>query len=362
MVGVSVYIRRNMAESPLFARAKAEGKTSINPLKESFGNKANLKLVLRALFGVTMGLGVMSWSTVFYVQSFFLNIFFGWLSDKTGRKPLILLSLLLAVVSLRPVYEQIYQTTNLNDKTEDKARTTTDKKEALPAGTLLTMTTRHFYTDGTSFQEVEKVTIAGGQTAKTELLKTVFIGKTDEWKLILMVFLLVGISAMNFGPRAAFLVEMFPLKIRYTSLSVPYHVGFGVFGGMALVIATYLVGKATEAHSEQFYLAGLTYPLIIMSVAFVIGLLYLKENRAEQIPKTQSNFLRQARRKLGIVWILLGVAAAYFGIFELGIPKIMSGKQDDLIFGIIVMLVITPVTTVGLFIFGKYALQGEYDE
>lgn len=387
MVGVSVYIRRNMAESPLFARAKAEGKTSVNPLKESLGNKANLKLVLLALFGVTMGLGVMSWSTVFYVQSFFLNtlfleynqvntiliigmllamplnILFGWLSDKTGRKPLILLSLLLAVVSLRPIYEQIYQTTNLSNKTEDKARMTADKKEeALSAGTLVTTTTRRFYTDGTSFQEVEKVTTTGGQTAKTELAKTVVINNSDQWTLSFLVFLLVGISAMNFGPLAAFLVEMFPLKIRYTSLSVPYHIGFGVFGGMALVIATYLVNKATEAQSEQFYLAGLTYPLIIMSVAFVIGLLYLKENRAEQIPKTQSIFLRQAKQKLGIVWILLGIAAAYFGIFELGIPKISSGKQDDLIFGIIVMLVITPVTTVGLFIFGKYALQGEYDE
>ena len=143
MVGISVYIRKNMTESPLFAHAKAEGKTSVNPLKESFGNKANLKVVLLALFGVTMGLGVMSWASLFYIQSFLqktlfleysqvnkiiiivlltvipLDIFFGWLSDKIGRKPLILISLFIAAVCFRPLFEQIYQTTNLKNKTKE---------------------------------------------------------------------------------------------------------------------------------------------------------------------------------------------------------------------------------------------------
>ncbi|MEO8711393.1 MAG: MFS transporter, partial [Parafilimonas sp.] len=133
MVGISVYIRRKMAESPLFAHAKAEGKTSANPLKESFGNKANLKVVLLALFGVTMGVGVVNGPIFFFVQTFLLktlfldysqvntifinvllitlpaNIIFGWLSDKIGRKPLLLLSLFLAIIFFRPIYEQMYQ-------------------------------------------------------------------------------------------------------------------------------------------------------------------------------------------------------------------------------------------------------------
>ncbi len=137
MVAISVYIRKNMAESPLFSKAKAEGKTSSNPLKESFGKKANLKLVLLALFGVTKGLGATSWASVFYVQTFFLkfmsldydqantiivtglvlgagfNIFFGWLSDRVGRKPIILLGLFLSLVCFRPIFQVMYQTTNL---------------------------------------------------------------------------------------------------------------------------------------------------------------------------------------------------------------------------------------------------------
>ncbi len=132
-----------MAESPLFAKAKAEGKTSTNPLVDSFGNKANLKLVLLALFGITIGIGGMNWSSLFYVQTYFtiflsidydqvntiiiigvvlaigFTIFFGWLSDRVGRKPLIMLSLFLAIISYRPMFEFMYQTVNLNHKTED---------------------------------------------------------------------------------------------------------------------------------------------------------------------------------------------------------------------------------------------------
>lgn len=387
MLGVSVYIRKNMAESPLFAHAKAAGKTSVNPLKESFGNKANLKLVLLALFGVTMGLGVMNWTSIFYIQSFLLNtlsleynevntiiiivllvtipldIFFGWLSDKIGRKPLILLSLLLAILCFRPLFEQIYQTVNLENKIEDTSRVSIEKKEELlPIGLVVTTTTRHYYNDKTISQEVEKVTIADGKSSKTKLVKTVIINNTDKRTLIVLIALLLFISYISYGPLAAYLVEMFPLKIRYTSLSFPYHIGHGIFGGMALVIATYLVNKANEAHSENYYTAGLTYPILLMSISFVIGLFYLREYKdIESSPSRRSNILIKVKRILGIVWILLGIAAVYFGIFELGLPK-LSGKQDDLIFGIIVTVIITPLASVGLFLLGKYSLQGEYDE
>lgn len=384
MVGISVYIRRRMAESPLFAHAKAEGKTSLNPLKESFGNKANLKMVLLALFGVTMGVGVVNGPIFFFIQTFLLktlfldysqvntifiivvlivfplDIIFGWLSDKIGRKPLLLFSLLLAIIFFRPIYEQMYETVNLKNKTEDISKISIEKKQV---GEVYVTTTKHFYTDKTIYQEVEKITAVKDAPSKTELEKTILINDTDKWKLIFWVSMLLGIGCISYGPLASFLVEMFPLKIRYTSLSFPYHIGFGILGGMTLVISTYLVTKATEAHDPKYYLAGLTYHIVLMTICFVIGLLYLKENYAERANiKTSSKYVNALKRGLGAIWMLLGLAAAYFGILELGLPKIYSGKQDDLIFGIIMMVIITPIVSGGLFLFGKYAWQGEYDD
>ena len=383
MVGISVYIRKNMAESPLFAHAKAEGATSVNPLKESFGKKANLKVVLLAIFGVTMGVGVVNGPIFFFIQTFLLktlfldygqvntifitvllialptNIIFGWLSDKIGRKPLLLLSLLLAIILFRPIYQQMYQTVNLKNKTENISQILIEKKQE---GLAAITTTRHFYTDKTIYQEVEKLTTVQGQTSKIELVKTIFISDTDKWKLISLVCLLLVIAGISYGPLAAYLVEMFPLRIRYTSLSFPYHIGFGILGGMTLVIGTYLVNKATEAHSAEYYLAGLTYHIVLMTISLVIGLFYLKEKYAERAEvKTSSKNVNKLKRGLGIVWMLLGLAALYFGILELGLPKIYSGKQDDLIFGIIMMAVITPIISGGLLLFGKYAWQGDYD-
>jgi hypothetical protein len=102
--------------------------------------------------------------------------------------------------------------------------------------------------------------------------------------------------------------------------------------------------------------------MVLMTISLVIGLFYLKENYAERVSvKTSSKNINAIKRGLGIVWILLGLGAAYLGIFELGLPKILSGKQDDLIFGIIMMAIITPIISGGLLLFGKYAWQGEYD-
>jgi MFS family permease len=384
MVGISVYIRRRMAESPLFARAKAEGKTSVNPLKESFGNKANLKLILLALFGVTMGVGVENGPIFFFIHSFLLetlflgysqvnmifiivliivfptNIVSGWLSDKIGRKPVILLSLFLAIVFFRPIYEGMYQTVNLNNKKEDLSKISFEKKQE---GSTTISTTRHFYTDKTICKEVEKTTPVQGEPSKTQLVKTIFLNSADKWKLISLVCLLLVIAGIAYGPLASFLVEMFPLKIRYTSLSFPYHLGFGILGGMTLVIGPYLVNKAAEAHNAKYYLSGLTYHIVLMTVSLVIGLFYLKDNFAGRAGvRTSSKYKNAIKRGLGIVWMLLGLAAAYFGILKLGLPKIYSGEQKNLIFGIIMMAVITPIISVGLFLFGKYAWQGEYDD
>ncbi|MGH2563508.1 MAG: MFS transporter [Ginsengibacter sp.] len=386
LVAISAYMRKRMSESPLYAKAKAEGKTSSNPLKESFGNKANLKIVLLSLFGLMTGVGVISWSSVFYTQSFLIKtmfvdydqantfvavgillglpllVFFGWLSDRIGRKYLLLSSMLLGILLFRPVFGKMYQLTNLHHKVENTAAIIIDtKSEILPGNdTLFTTTAKHFYTDGTILREVKKETRS---TGKTETVKTIQVNNADKWALIFLIFILDFISCLSYGPLAAYLVEMFPLKIRYSSLSLPYHIGFGIFGGMAPLIATYLIEKANDHHKADYYLAGLTYPITLMSVSLVIGLLYLKENRKEQVTvKKQSVAINKLKKLLGIVWILLGIAAGIFGIFKLGLPNIMTGDQDDLIFGLIMMLIITPIASVGLIIFGKYALQGEYDE
>jgi MFS family permease len=323
MVYVSVLIRKNMSESPLFAKAKAEGKTSTNPLKESFGNKLNFKFVLLALFGATMGQGVVWYTGQFYAQTFLLKImniefdqantlliialmmgtplfvFFGWLSDKVGRKPIMLAGMLFAVLAYRPIYEKMYQTANLKNKEEIVAQTTSEvKRDLAPKSTsdsLITTTTKKVYVDGTTYKEVKKQTIVAGKAEadqpKAEVTKTVKVNNSDEWTLIWLIFIQLLFVTMAYGPIAAFLVEMFPVKIRYTSMSLPYHIGNGVFGGLMPAIATYLVTKAKDANeiaekagetivNTQPYLEGLNYPILIAGVCFVIGLLYIKEDRS----------------------------------------------------------------------------------
>ena len=391
MIAISVWIRRNMTESPLFAKAKLEGKTSVNPLKESFGNKANLKVVLLALFGLTMGLGVVGYSSTFYSQSFLIKImfvdydqanmivvaavsmgipfyvFFGWLSDHIGRKFILMTGLVLSILFFRPIFDRMYQTTNLRTKVENKqAMQVNVKRELLLksiSDSLITTTTVRYYTDGTRCQEIKREVLRMGKTNTSEVITSINLNASDEWKLIFLVFQMMFIFTVAYGPLAAFVVEMFPLKIRYTSMSLPYHIGFGIFGGMSIVIATYLIGKAQAAHVADFYLAGLNYPVVLMGVCLVIGLLYLKENReGKTIVKVPSKNLNKVKRSMGYVWMLLGVAAAYLGMFQLGIPKFTSGNMDDLIFGIIVLFFITPVASLGLILFGKYAIDGEYDD
>jgi len=386
LVVVSVIIRKNMSESPLFAKAKAEGRTSRNPLKDSFGNKENLKIVLLAIFGLTLGIGVVGYSSTFFLQSFMVKfmfidydqankvliiglicgvpfyMFFGWLSDRVGKKPVLMMALFLGIVGFRPVFDQIYQTVDLQKKVENKSAMTVDvKQQLLPHNEQITITTtQHVYTDGTLLAEVKKQT---PRIINPDISKVIKISPPDERKLVFLVFLLVIVVAMAHGASAAYLVEMFPLKIRYTSLSLPYHIGFGIFGGMAPVISAYLIAKANADHSPDYYLAGLNYPIILMSISLVIGILYLKENKEEQVARIKNPAKKnRLKRMLGFVWILLGLIAAYWGIVKLGFPKIGSGKPDDLIFGIIVMFVVTPIITIGLLTFGKYALQGEYDD
>lgn len=381
LVGISLYMRKNMAESPLYAEAKQAGTTSKKPLKEALGKPENLKVVLLAVFGLTLGIGVASYASIVYVQNFLIKfrfldydqtssivifglllgnpfyVFFGWLSDRVGRKPLLMIGLLLAIIGFRPIYAQMYQTTSLQSRSIDqKASKQVSEITVLPVGdSLQTITHTTHYTDGTVHQEIKKINLSSGSTELTQSIK---VNAGDLRMLIWMTTLLVIICSMCASPSTAFLVEMFPLKIRYTSFSLPYHISYGVFGGMAPVIATYLIEKANLGRDAHYYLAGLSYPILLMSISLLIGLLYLREN-SSAAPKP---LLSRVQKYLGIIWIIIALFAAYFGIVELGIPKLSSGKQEDLIFGVIVTFLITPVSCIGLFLFGRYAWLGKYKD
>ena len=328
MVGVSYLIRRNMHESPLFAKVKSEGKTSANPLKESFGNKLNFKFVLLALLGVTMGQGVVWYTGQFYAMSFIEKVMnvpkeqvdsiliwglclgtpffvlFGWLSDKIGRKWIMMAGMLVAILSYRTIYSNMYDRADIKLKTEivDKATSIAEIKENAKnknGGMDSVYIVTKAFEDGTTYKEVKTVTLNNGAVdmkdgkAVVDVKKTVTISDSDKWFLVLMVFIQMLFVTMVYGPVAAFLVEMFPVKIRYTSMSLPYHIGNGIFGGLLPAIATFLVtnakglnDKAKEAGLEIMpvekpYLEGLWYPIIIAGICFIIGTIYLdsKDNK-----------------------------------------------------------------------------------
>ena len=304
MVGVSYLIRKNMSESPLFAKAKAEGKTSKNPLKESFGNKLNFKFVLLALFGATMGQGVIWYTGQFYALSFINKVcnvsfdqtneilvfalilgtpffvFFGWLSDKIGRKNIMMAGMLLGVLLYRPIYRSIFQTADLSTKEVLTEKAEPIKESVNADGAPVTISkTLKTYADGA--QSVETKTILNADQSES-IAKSNTLANGDKWWLIFLVFIQVLFVTMVYGPIAAFLVEMFPTKIRYSSMSLPYHVGNGIFGGLLPTIATYLATNAKNDGKAEYYLEGLWYPIIIAAVCFVIGMLYIS-NKDKQM-------------------------------------------------------------------------------
>ena len=300
MVFVSYLIRKNMDESPVFAKAKKEGTTSSNPLKDSFGNKYNLKFVLLALFGATMGQGVVWYTGQFYAMNFMKTvmtidssqvdellgialllgtpffIFFGWLSDKIGRKYIMMGGMLLAILLYLPIYKTMYQTTLLSNKVEipEKTKTLVELKENKKHTIDSIFTSSKEFTDGTVYHEI-KIVALNKEKSNAEIKSTITINSNDKWLLVFMVFIQIIFVAMVYGPIAAFLVEMFPAKIRYTSMSLPYHVGNGIFGGLLPAISTYLVINGKDAGDAEFYLEGLWYPIIIASVCFIIGMIYI---------------------------------------------------------------------------------------
>jgi MHS family proline/betaine transporter-like MFS transporter len=314
LVIVSIIIRMRMKESPMFAKLKDEGNVSTNPLKESFGNKANFKMVLLVLFGATMGQGVVWYTGQFYAQLFLLNtckvdatqvntwlcvalllgtggfVLFGWLSDKIGRKVIMMMGMALAIVCTKPLFKRMFAYASPAHKTEITEKATSEVKMALaPKSTtdsLKTTKTVKFYTDGTSVTDTKKETIfadtasAAAKAYKAPAAaKVVKLGESNKWPIIWSIVCLVLFVTMVYGPIAAFLVELFPTKIRYTSMSLPYHIGNGVFGGLVPLIGT-LMTEATKTKElpggDPF--AGLAYPMTIAMLCLLIGTMLLPKN------------------------------------------------------------------------------------
>ena len=321
LVGVSIYIRLKMSESPLYAALKKEGTTSTNPIKESFGHKANFKMVLLALFGAVMGQGVIWYTSQFYAQSFLENtvklefmqnreillwaiglatpffLFFGWLSDKVGRKWIMLTGMLLGVIFYRPIFNELLKSADAKEWMKQKPGNYKESelvfkdisiKDTVNNTTLdLSVCNQKSYyqlNDGTKFIEnrfdtIDKVEVKKDVVRDTKPSYSEKILSTSlKWKFIFLVWIMIVFVTMAYGPIAAFLVELFPTKIRYTSMSLPYHIGNGVFGGLVPFIATLLSTTFTKDP-----LVGLWYPIGVAALCFVIGALYLNNKIDKEV-------------------------------------------------------------------------------
>lgn len=309
LVGISIYIRLRMAESPLFARIKSEGKLSKNPWKESFGNKANLTLVLIALFGATAGQGVVWYTGQFYAMTFIENtlhvnqvqtwniisvalllgtplfVYFGWLSDRIGRKHIMMAGMLLAVVLYIPIYKQMYNVADVQGSTAVDAPVINHTTAADAAGKPVAITvTETRFADGNILTQTVSKTVAETAEPTVVTKNQITLGTNNFWAMVLLVFVQVVFVAMVYGPIAAFLVELFPTRIRYTSMSLPYHIGNGIFGGLTPLIATWLyVATQTEANPEGDPYAGLYYPIIVAAVCFVVGMIFLSNKKKADV-------------------------------------------------------------------------------
>jgi MFS family permease len=332
LLAFSVYIRLKLQESPIFKAMKSQGKGSKAPLKDSFTNWANLKIVLLALFGATAGQGVVWYAGQFYAL-FFLTLYlkvdyltayiligaslligtpffivFGALSDKIGRKWIIMAGCIIAAVTYFPLFKAL--THNINPALETYAAQTPITVAASDCAMHIFPTPKTRYSDcdkakdfltkaGLSFDSQPEVP---GETVVTKIgsvelhgysedkykaaLKTTGYPATFDksalnWPMtILILFILVIYVTMVYGPIAAFLVELFPTRIRYTSMSLPYHIGNGWFGGMLPLLATAIVASRGNIY------AGLWYPIIVAVMSFVIGSLFIKETKDRDIAHT----------------------------------------------------------------------------
>jgi len=348
LLGVSVWIRLSLSESPAFQKMKAEGKTSKAPLSESFGQWKNLKIVILALIGLTAGQAVVWYTGQFYALFFLTQqlkvdpttanlmiaaslligtpffVVFGTLSDKIGRKPIIMAGCLLAVVTYFPVFKMItaYANPDLAKAQATAGVTVTaDPKSCSFQGNPVAreidfrsscdIAKRYLVQNSVSYDNIEgapgskAVVKIGEKTIEAPVGNVVNLkfdeasakeiaafkkGVADDLKVagypakadpakmnkvmvVALLFWLVLLVTMVYGPIAAMLVELFPTRIRYTSMSLPYHIGNGWFGGLLPTTAFAIVATTGNMYN------GLWYPIIIAGVTLVVGTLFVRETK-----------------------------------------------------------------------------------
>ncbi|MGX1198297.1 MFS family permease [Parvibaculum sp. MBR-TMA-1.3b-4.2] len=345
LLGISVWIRVQLNESPLFKKMKEEGTLSKSPIKESFGKWPNLKIVLIALLGLTAGQAVVWYTGQFYALFFLTRILkvdgqtanlliagalllatpffivFGSLSDRIGRKPVILAGCLIAALSYFPIFTALTHFANpaleaaqreapvvvIADPAEcsfqfnpvgtasftsscDVAKSALAKdgipysNEVAPAGTIAIVKVGD--AELASFDATQDGAAdrraAFNATLKTVLRDAGYPKAADPARInytmvVALLFMLVLLVTMVYGPIAAALVELFPTRIRYTSMSLPYHIGNGWFGGFLPTVSFAIVAATGNVYS------GLWYPVIIAAMTFVIGLLFLPETKDREL-------------------------------------------------------------------------------
>ncbi|PNG27173.1 MFS transporter [Methylocella silvestris] len=357
LLGVSLWIRLQLNESPAFAKIKADGTASRAPLKDAFGNWANARIVLLALFGLTMGQGVIWYTGQFYALSFMQQtlridnftasllliwamalgagffVLFGWLSDRIGRKPIIMFGCLIAAATYMPIFDRITAIANpalnaayqkisvqviadpadcgnlFNPVDTRKAATSCDiardllashsikyAREMAPVGKPARIAIESRQIDVFAAADVADPQAARAQldrnllgaleqagyprsddATRVRMANALDVFRPQVAKLIGLLFLLVLYVAMVYGPIAAALVELFPTRIRYTSLSLPYHIGNGWFGGLLPATAFAMVAETGDS------LYGLWYPMAIALACFVIGVAFVPETKDRDI-------------------------------------------------------------------------------
>jgi MFS family permease len=338
LLAVSVWIRLKLNESPVFLKMKEEGKNSKRPLTEAFGQWSNAKIAILALLGATAGEAVVWYGGQFYALFFLTQtlkvpavtaqilialglllgtpffILFGWLSDRIGRKPIILTGFLLAALTYFPIFKAIthfanpalemalssspvtviadpgecsfqlkltgvesYTTSCDIAKSALVTRSVNYENQAAPAGTVaqVKIGDQTIAANTPNFPAVlQQAIVQHGYPAAADPNQISYV------PTVLLLMLLVVYVTLVYAPIAAWLVELFPTRIRYSGLSLPYHIGNGWFGGFLPATAFAIVAATGDIYS------GLWYPIVIASVSFVIGLVFLPETKDVDITRT----------------------------------------------------------------------------
>ncbi|WP_175732095.1 MFS transporter [Burkholderia ambifaria] len=348
LLGISVYVRLSMHESPAFQRIKAEGRTSRAPLSEAFGQWRYLKLVLQALFGLLAGQAVVWFTALFYAMFFLtqtlkvdagttnllvglalvistpLYVFFGRLSDRIGRKPIILCGSFLAALTIVPIFHGLTHFANpalAAAQASSPVAIVSDPADCSfqfnPTGTAsfnsaCDVARRVLSANSVSYATVDAAvgsstrvkigsteiaapSLKGLAPAQAKVAEQQFRMATiralgaagyplkadpdtvNRPMILVLLVLLMAYGAMTLGPIAAILVEMFPTRIRYTAMSLPYHVGNGYFGGLLPTVCFALVAQTGDIYF------GLWYPVTVAAVSFVIGLVFIREPRRDAL-------------------------------------------------------------------------------